>query len=80
MGTTALNTMERLATQLERIKNQLMACQHPEDRQRLIIEFRQLEAEIRVSMDAARTRIQQTEQENANMRTATERFQHQREQ
>jgi hypothetical protein len=46
----------------------------------LIIEFRQLEAEIRVSMDAARTRIQQTEQENANMRTATERFQHQREQ
>jgi hypothetical protein len=72
--------MEHLAAQLERIKNQLMACQHPEDRQRLIIEFRQLEAEIRVSMDAARTRIQQTEQENANMRTATERFQHQREQ
>ena len=72
--------MERLAAQLERIKNQLMVCQHPEDRQRLIIEFRQLEAEIRVSMDAARIRIQQTEQENANMRTATERFQHQREQ
>jgi len=62
------------------IKDQLLACQHPEDRQRLKIEFRQLEAEIRTAMDAARARIQQAEQENANMRTAFERFRHQREQ
>jgi len=72
--------MERLAAQLEQIKNELLACQDPVDRQRLQIQYRQLEAEIRTEMEAVRLRIQQTQRENDNMRTALERLQHHREQ
>jgi len=67
--------MERLATQLAELKNQLLICQDPEERQRLTAQFRQLEIEIRTAMEAARARIQQADQENANMRAALEKLQ-----
>jgi hypothetical protein len=71
--------LERLAAQLEQIKTELLACQDPGDRQRLQIQYRQIEAEIRTEMEAVRLRIQQTQRENDNMRTALEKLQ-QREQ
>ncbi len=67
--------MERLAAQLAEIKNQLLVCQDPEERQRLMVQFRQLELEIRTAMEAARVRIQQAEQENSNMRAVLEKLQ-----
>jgi hypothetical protein len=67
--------MERLAAQLAQLKNQLLICQDPEERQRLTAQFRQLEIEIRTAMEAARARIQQADQENANMRAALEKLQ-----
>ncbi len=67
--------MERLAAQLTQIKKQLLVCQDPEEHQRLTIEFCQLEIEIRTAMEAARARIQQAEQENANMRAALQKLQ-----
>jgi len=67
--------MERLAVQLAEIKNQLLVCQDPEERQRLTAQFRQLEIEIRTAMEAVRARIQQAEQENSNMRAVIEKLQ-----